>query len=149
MSTPNICPRYKLKITYTTKYSEYRSVQGPIQPKNPLSEFGRLQAYGLDTKLIEKEINTVPKWETVIISGYCFVFGDTTAECIYRSILGIDKHNNTRQNIRKRYALLSLQWNPDKHPDKSEYDILIYKTRVFQLIQSAYEGLLQAHDDKD
>ncbi len=115
------------------------------KPRNPLEAFSRIKYWKLQGILDVNEINNVPDWDKVLVKpGY--IQSETTAEDVYRYILGLGK-DYTLDDVVTSNKTLSLKWHPDKIASNDPEDQR-YAKEVFQLIDSAFKGLKAALKEK-
>ena len=111
--------------------------------KYPRDAFPNLTYYPELKKITEADIIKLDSWKTIVIPK-SLLYNETSAEDLYRYILGVPKNYSSRQ-VKEAYKALVLQWHPDKGTLVDDKD---FASRVFNLIQRAYEGLQKAIEDK-
>jgi hypothetical protein len=136
-------------LTLTANYSNqlpvvYSKEMKKEQQKaihNALAIFPRIVHYGLEKNITEDAVLNARSWKEVLYSGY---LTETTAEDIYRYILGLQKPY-TKKQVLEAYRLLSLEWHPDKATAEDKAPIA---EKVFRLLTVAKDGLLEAIKDQ-
>lgn len=109
--------------------------------QNALAIFPRIVHYGLEKSITEDAVLNAQSWKEVLYSGY---LGQTTAEDVYRYILGLQKPYTKKQVI-EAYRLLSKEWHPDKATAADKAPIA---EKVFKLLTVAKDGLLKAIEEE-
>lgn len=114
--------------------------------KNPLSVFGDIVYYQLESTLTPEMIERSTSWKEVLVPAKWWGFERaTTAEDAYRYILGLTE-NYSRDDIKTKYQKLATLWHPDKVPKDDESQK--FGEQVFRLIKKAKNGLEEALEDK-
>ncbi len=108
---------------------------------NPLAAFGRLRYWNLQNILLVDELLrlTDDQIRKVLVPARTFQSA-TTAEDVFRYILGLDKQY-TRADIQRAYIDLLTQWDPENIEGDSNKK---YAMRVLILVEKAYTALVHS-----
>ncbi len=108
---------------------------------NPLAAFGRLRYWNLQNSLLVDELLrlTDDQIRKVLVPARTFQSA-TTAEDVFRYILGLDKQY-TQADIQRAYIDLLTQWDPENIEGDSNKK---YAMRVLILVEKAYTALLHS-----